>query len=88
MMELINENTTRKIDSLGRVSIPKGLRNRLRLEPNDELEFYTLREDGQDYICCTKAGGNPLRKYEIVADMLDELGIKIPDEIIAKLQEG
>ena len=85
-MELINENTTRKIDTLGRVSIPKGMRNRLRLEPNDELEFYTLRDNGQDYICCAKAGADNLRKYEIVADMLDELGVKIPDEIIEKLQ--
>ena len=31
-MELINENTTRKIDNLGRIGIPKGIRNRLRFQ--------------------------------------------------------
>ena len=85
-MELINENTTRKIDKLGRVSIPKGLRNRLRLEENDELEFYTLRDSGMDYICCAKAGYDlEQRKYEMVADLLEELGVDIPEKVLERI---
>jgi AbrB family looped-hinge helix DNA binding protein len=82
-MELISENTIRKIDSLGRVSIPKGLRNRMMIEPNDELMFYTLRDNGKDYICCGKA--DERARYEILADLCEELGVKIPQEVVDKL---
>lgn len=86
-MELFSENTIRRLDSLGRISIPKGLRNRYWIDPNDELEFYSLRYNGRDYICLTKAGMSvEKQKCEMVADLLDELGVKIPDEILEKLQ--
>jgi len=45
MMVLTKENTTRKIDSLGRVSIPKGMRDRFGLNVNDEVEFFALNTD-------------------------------------------
>lgn len=80
-MELIKENTTRKVDSLGRVSIPKSMRSRLEIETNDEVEFYLLNaDDGEQYVCLTnhKSSGN---KYKMAAHLLQELGIAVPDEL-------
>lgn len=84
-MELIKENTTRKVDSLGRVSIPKGMRDRLEIKTNDEVEFYTLVDDaGEQYVCLTnhQFGNN---KYEVAAQVLAELGLEIPEAIENKL---
>ena len=84
-MELVKENTTRKVDSLGRVSIPKGMRDRLEIAVNDEVEFYLLNDDnGEQYVCLTnhKYGNN---KYEIAAQVLAELGLEVPEEIEEKL---
>ena len=44
-MQLVNENVSRKIDSLGRISIPKGLRDRLNMGTDAEVNFYTLISD-------------------------------------------
>lgn len=57
-MVLTKENATRKIDSLGRVSIPKGMRDRFGLSVNDEVEFFALNADDGQYICLRKAGKN------------------------------
>ena len=84
-MELLKENTTRKVDSLGRVSIPKSMRDRLDIQTNDEVEFYLLNADnGEQFVCLTnhKAGVN---KYETAAQVLEELGIDIPEELEAKI---
>ena len=53
MVELIPENTSRKLDNLGRIVIPKGIRSRLGISEADELQFYTMRKDGISYICLT-----------------------------------
>lgn len=84
-MELIRENTTRKVDSLGRVSIPKSMRDRLEININDEVEFYLLQnDDGEQYVCLTnhKANNN---KYEMAAKVLNELGLDIPEELEVKI---
>ena len=44
---IIPENTSRKIDSLGRITLPKGLRDRMRLVENDELESGTVAQELQ-----------------------------------------
>ena len=86
-MELINENTTRRIDSLGRIGVPKGIRNRMRLEVNQEMEFFTLRDDGREYIVFApvQREDNEDEKYALVADLLSELGIDIPEEVLSHI---
>lgn len=82
-MELIKENTTRKIDSLGRVSIPKGIRDRLMLKEGDEVDFYTLRDGDMNYVAFGRQTLVDL-KYLRAAEVLDELGLEIPNELMEK----
>ena len=82
-MELIKENTTRKLDSLGRVSIPKSMRDRLGLKDGDEVEFYMLRDGDNNYVALGKNGMIDL-KYLRAAEVLDELGIDVPEKLMEK----
>lgn len=84
-MELLKENTSRKVDSLGRVSIPKSMRDRLDINEGDEVEFYLLNADnGEQFVCLTnhRPGVN---KYENAAKVLVELGLDIPEELGSKI---
>lgn len=54
MGQLIPENVTKKIDSLGRVTLPKGLRDRFNLPENSELDISTGVIDGKRCICLTE----------------------------------
>lgn len=83
-MELIKENAFRKVDTLGRVSIPKGMRDRLEITEGDEMEFFALYVDGEPYICMTNHKGSN-NKYEIAAEVLAELGLEVPEVLEEKL---
>lgn len=83
-MNLIPENTTRKLDNLGRIVIPKGLRTRLDISDGEELEFFTMQADGKNFICLTNNHEQD-PKYHLAASVLEELGIDIPQELIDKL---
>lgn len=85
IMRLQSENTSRKVDSLGRVSIPKSLRDRLMINTEDTVHFYLLEDDdGRQYACITnKEDVNP--KYLAAAEVLAELGLEVPEEILSKI---
>lgn len=84
-MELLKENTTRKVDSLGRVSIPKSMRSRLEIDEGDEVEFYLLNDDmGEQYVCMTNHKTSTNR-YEVAAQVLRELDIAVPEVLEEKL---
>lgn len=51
MKQLIPENVSKKIDSLGRITIPKGLRDRMFIPDYAELDIYTAKIDGKQCIC-------------------------------------
>ena len=80
-VELIRENCTRKIDSLGRISIPKGIRDRLEIGTNEELEFFTMGK----YICIRKAKQE--NKYARLAKTMREMGLEVPEEVERKMRE-
>jgi len=83
-MKFVKENTSRKIDSLGRVSIPKSMRDRLEILEGDEVEFYLFENDeGEQFVCLTNHKVNS--KYKLAAEVLVELGIEIPVELEEKL---
>ena len=83
-MKLIPENMSRKLDNLGRIVIPKGLRTRLNIADGDELEVFTTSIDGINYICLTNARIQDV-KYANAVAVLEELGVDIPQELLDKL---
>ena len=54
-MILRPENARRRLDSLGRITLPKGLRDRMFMRDNEELEFFTFDLDGKMYIALSIA---------------------------------
>ena len=50
-MTIICENTPRKIDASGRISIPQNMKNRLGINVGDKIDFYTIIDDaGNTYV--------------------------------------
>lgn len=86
-MEMIPENISRKLDNLGRIVIPKGLRSRLNIADGDELEVYTTSVDGINYICLTNNRVQDIR-YMSAAAVLEELGLDIPQELIDRIDQS
>lgn len=84
-MKLISENTSRKVDSLGRVSIPKSLRDRLVIKTEDMVDFYLLEDDNGDQYVCFSGKKTNNSKYELAAKVLEELGLDIPLELAEKI---
>lgn len=81
---ICDENITRKVDSLGRVSIPSGLRSRYGFNSGDELNFSTLDTGVRSYVLMYKDNGiDP--KYEIAWETLKELGCEIPQTLNNKV---
>ena len=78
-MTFFNENTTRKVDSLGRISIPKSMRARFDINPNDEMEFSVCHDGGQVYICMKKRVD--FTKAEILASELEGMGFEVPEDL-------
>ena len=76
---LIPENTTRKIDSLGRITLPKGLRDRMFLSENAELELFTANIDGRQCICLTSPVNEEAEIQKAIA-FLVEKGYSIEKE--------
>nr|DAG45755.1 MAG TPA: AbrB family transcriptional regulator-like protein [Caudoviricetes sp.] len=76
---LIPENTTRKIDSLGRITLPKGLRDRMFLSENAELELFTANIDGRQCICLASPV-NEEAEIQNAIDFLVEKGYSIEKE--------
>lgn len=84
-MQLIPENVVRKIDSLGRISVPKGMRDRMGIKENDELTFYTLITSKGNQLICAAPNEFKRDRFYIAAEVLDELGLDLPKELRSKL---
>lgn len=83
-MRIRPENTTRKIDALGRVTIPKGMRDRMGIRENDDMELFTMERGGREYICLASAQAMEDR-YKLAASLLEELNIAIPADLAVKI---
>lgn len=83
-MRIRPENTTRKIDALGRVTIPKGMRDRMGIRENDDMELFTMESGGREYICLASAQAMEDR-YKLAASLLEELNIAIPADLAVKI---
>ena len=81
MSQLIPENTTRKLDALGRITLPKGLRDRMFLSDNAELELFTANIDGRQCICLSKPITEEEEIIQQAIDFLTEKGYLIEKEV-------
>lgn len=70
---MIKENVSRRIDSLGRLTLPRAIRSRFGWEEGDEIEFYTK---GQDFVCLAKKG-----KGKKLEEVVAELGYTVEEAI-------
>lgn len=87
-MNLVPENTTRKIDTLGRISFPKGIRDRFEIEASEDFEWYIgTTEEGDQYIVMRRDAKSVDPRYREAADVLAELGCEIPEELRLVLAE-
>ena len=59
---MINLNTNRKVDALGRIVIPSKLRDKFAIEPGDKVEFFSTYVDGVMYLCMACPHAAPPRE--------------------------
>lgn len=85
-MKITPENTTRKLDTLGRISIPKAMRQRLSVADLSEVEFFTIEDDhGRSYIAmATPREDETKAKCAEAIALLEELGVEIPEALREK----
>ena len=82
-LNMVPENTTRKIDSLGRISFPKGIRDRFEIESSEDFEWYVgTTNEGDEYIIMRRNAKSVDPKYRIAVEVLRELECDIPDALV------
>lgn len=87
MATLRPENIVKTVDSLGRITLPKGLRDRMYMNSaNNQLEIFTMEVDGKMYICLTSPETVDNRLYAAAA-IFKELGVALPEEFQKKIEE-
>lgn len=60
-MKIIDQYDQKKVDSLGRITIPIGLRKRLQIKTDTMIDVFTIVDDnGREYVAFSK----PIVKLE------------------------
>ena len=85
MLSIMPMNVSRKIDTLGRGVIPKGIRDTYKLNIGDEVYFSILNNDGQQYVGISKTNED-LVKYKIAMQVLLDLDLDVPEELAEKVE--
>lgn len=81
------ENVIKTVDNLGRITLPKGLRDRMYMNSdNNQLEIFTMDIDGKMYICLTSPDTVDNRLYA-AAEIFKELNVPLPAEFQQKIDE-
>lgn len=80
-----SENVTRKLDTLGRVTLPKGLRTRLGIPEGAEMEIFTHEMDGITYICLADVNAKN-NSVQALLEEMEKLNVS-PEDVIRLLNE-
>lgn len=87
MATLRPENIVKTVDPLGRITLPKSLRDRMYMNSdNNQLEIFTMDVDGKMYICLTSPDTIDNRLYAAAA-IFEELNVPLPKEFQEKIHE-
>jgi len=70
-------NLLRKVDSLGRIVIPKSVRDKMGIKENDELELAFV--DGWLGMRKVREEGDRKR---VAREVLEEMGLEVPKELM------
>lgn len=57
-VKVMPENTSRKIDKGGRLTIPSGMRSRFGLELGDKMDYFVIDVEGEQYIAFKPSKGD------------------------------
>lgn len=82
-----NLNLSKSVDSTGRISIPKKIREQFNINAGDDLDLYTcVGEDGFYYICL-KTSAQEYDEIQSAIDVLRAHGYEIPETLSAYLAD-
>lgn len=72
---------TKKIDNLGRITIPKSIRDEVGYGSNDTMEFFRCEDTDGIFIGMRKIGENIITDEDIAIRVLTNLGCEIPEAL-------
>jgi AbrB family looped-hinge helix DNA binding protein len=81
---------TKKIDSLGRITVPKSIRDEMMFESGDIMEFFRCEDEVYGkYIGMKKISSEGDEDYATIAlRVLEDLDCDIPQELLDKIVES
>lgn len=92
IVKCVKLDQSRKVDSVGRVSIPKKLRDKLRIEEGDECEFFLFTADNRKQYLAFELVPADSRKtpeeLEILIEGFQTYGLEVPKELWSQLDEA
>lgn len=87
--ELKSLEVSRKMDNVGRIGIPKKIRDDYKMLDGDDFEFFILKTDNKKLFLCLELIPNRKTPEELEALIhnLQEYGIEVPQDLWAQFQE-
>lgn len=82
---LVPENSARRVDNIGRVTLPKGLRSRFALETDDELDLFTADIEGRKCIILALQEDKNLKVIDAINEIFSS-EIELTENTIKELK--
>lgn len=60
----IDEKISRRVDSCGRISLPKHLRAKFNIDVGEEVEFFTYEINGRKFVCLSAKENESTKESE------------------------